>query len=287
MPILSASISSAPVVTSETYVDIPGLHIDVAKENIRDGKLLVTLNVPTPYATGNNFPGIYFAIATDKGVVADGCFTYSSKVPESTGRMPFTLVTTIDVGSGVTFVKGQWKSVRGSAMHIDSFASLSAIGEPAAQSSSQGGGNQGTETGSGTGTGTGSGTGTGTGGTGTIGGGGERDGLFNLPANIKFGVTALTNASNDQTIDIYVDDNPKPAATFKGAGVQDQNLGTKVLDSGKGRVRVIVTVNGKPSRLGSRQVDIFKKSFFGIVGSEDGADDDYNDGIVFLNWPLG
>ncbi len=78
---------------------------------------------------------------------------------------------------------------------------------------------------------------------------------------------------------------PETTATFKGAGVQDQNLGTKVLDSGNGHV--IVTANGRPSRLGSRQVDIFKKSYFGIVGSEDGADDDYNDGIVFLNWPLG
>ncbi|WP_217591513.1 fucose-binding lectin II, partial [Burkholderia sp. GbtcB21] len=72
-----------------------------------------------------------------------------------------------------------------------------------------------------------------------------------------------------------------------GAGVQDQNLGTKVLASGKGRARVIVTVHGKPSRLGSRQVAIFKKPFFGILGSEDGADADYNDGIVSLNWPLG
>ncbi|RQT80847.1 fucose-binding lectin II [Burkholderia cepacia] len=272
MPLLSASIVSAPVATSVTYVDIPGLYIDIAKAEIRNGKLQVILNVPTPYATGNNFPGIYFAIATNKGVVADGCFTYSSKVPESTGRMPFTLVATIDVGTGVTFVKGQWKSVRGSAMHIDSYASLSAIGETAASSSPAGGGNE-----------TGAEGGSGAGGI----GGGERDGTFNLPPNIKFGVTALTNAANDQTIDIYVDDNPNPAATFKGAGAQDQNLGTKVLDSGKGRVRVIVMANGKPSRLGSRQVDIFKKSYFGIVGSEDGAADDYNDGIVFLNWPLG
>ncbi|CAB3750325.1 fucose-binding lectin II [Burkholderia puraquae] len=277
MPLLSASIISAPVATSATYVDIPGLYIDIAKAEIRDGKLQVILNVPTPYATGNNFPGIYFAIATNKGVVADGCFTYSSKVPESTGRMPFTLVATIDVGTGVTFVKGQWKSVRGSAMHIDSYASLSAIGGTAAQSPSHGSGSS--ETGTGDNPGSTD--------SGNIGGGGERDGTFNLPPNIKFGVTALTNAANDQTIDIYVDDNPKPAATFKGAGVQDQNLGTKVLDSGKGRVRVIVMANGKPSRLGSRQVDLFKKTYFGIVGSEDGTDDDYNDGIVFLNWPLG
>ncbi|MGU3780342.1 fucose-binding lectin II [Burkholderia metallica] len=283
MPVLSASIVSAPVATSETYIDIPGLYIDIAKAAIRDGKLQVTLNVPTPYATGNNFPGIYFAIATNKGIVADGCFTYSSKVPESTGRMPFTLVATIDVGPGVTFVKGQWKSVRGSAMHIDSYASISAIGCTAEQSSSQGGGtsgNPGTPGSEGGGTGSGPAPG-------NIGGGGERDGVFNLPPNTKFGVTALTNAANDQTIDIYIGDNPKPAATFKGAGEQDQNLGTKVLDSGNGRVRVIVTANGKPSRLGSRQVDLFKKSYFGIVGSEDGTDDDYNDGIVFLNWPLG
>ncbi|KVL49766.1 fucose-binding lectin II [Burkholderia cepacia] len=281
MPILSASINSAPVVKSEAYVDIPGLYLDIAKEQIRDGKLLVTLNVPTPYATGDNYPGAYFAIATDKGIVAEGCFTHSEKAPATSGRSPFTLVVAIDVDSGVTFAKGQWKSVRGSTIHIDSFASLSAIGDPAGQSSSHGSGNQGAETGSGN---TGN---AGTGGAGNIGGGGERDGTFNLPANIKFGVTALANAANEQTIDIYIDDNPKPAATFKGAGSHDENLGTKVLDSGKGRVRVIVTVNGKPSRLGSRQVDIFKKSYFGIVGSEDGTDDDYNDGIVFLNWPLG
>ncbi|MDR5664976.1 fucose-binding lectin II, partial [Burkholderia cenocepacia] len=33
--------------------------------------------------------------------------------------------------------------------------------------------------------------------------------------------------------------------------------------------------------------DIFKKTYFGLVGSEDGGDGDYNDGIAILNWPLG
>jgi mannose-binding lectin len=69
MPLCSASIISAPVATSETYVDIPGLYIDITKAKIRDGKRQVILNVPTPYTTGNNFAGIHFAIATDKGVV--------------------------------------------------------------------------------------------------------------------------------------------------------------------------------------------------------------------------
>lgn len=118
-------------------------------------------------------------------------------------------------------------------------------------------------------------------------GGGERDGVFNLPANIAFGVTALVNSAAEQTIAVYVDDNPTPAATFQGNGTQDKNLQTQVLNSGKGKVKVVVSANGKPSKLGSRQVDIFKKTYFGLVGSEDGTDNDYNDSLVVLNWPLG
>ena len=118
-------------------------------------------------------------------------------------------------------------------------------------------------------------------------GGGERDGVFNLPPNIAFGVTALVNSSAQQTINVYIDDNQSPAATFQGAGTQDKNLQTQILNSGKGNVRVVVSANGKQSKLGSRQVDIFKKTYFGLVGSEDGTDDDYNDGLVVLNWPLG
>jgi hypothetical protein len=117
--------------------------------------------------------------------------------------------------------------------------------------------------------------------------GGERDGIFNLPPNIAFGVTSLVNSAAQQTINVYVDDNPSPAATFEGNGTQDKNLQTQVLKSGKGKVRVVVSANGKNSKIGSRQVDIFKKTYFGLVGSEDGTDDDYNDSLVVLNWPLG
>jgi len=118
-------------------------------------------------------------------------------------------------------------------------------------------------------------------------GGGERDGVFNLPANIAFGVTALVNSAAEQTITVYLDDNQTPAATFQGNGTQDKNLQTQVLNSGKGKVKVVVSANGKPSKLGSRQVDLFKKTYFGLVGSEDGTDNDYNDSLVVLNWPLG
>ncbi|WP_157375961.1 hypothetical protein [Burkholderia ubonensis] len=127
MSILLTSITSAPTVTSDAYVDIPGLGLSLSDAGVRSGKVLVTLNVPTPYATGNDFPGIQFAISTDYGVVAEGGFTYSQKNPESSGRMPFTLVAAITVDGHCTFVKGQWKSIRGSTLHIDSYACLSVV----------------------------------------------------------------------------------------------------------------------------------------------------------------
>ncbi|MFM0552154.1 fucose-binding lectin II [Paraburkholderia sediminicola] len=119
------------------------------------------------------------------------------------------------------------------------------------------------------------------------GNGGERNGIFNLPPNTAFGVTVLVNSAAVQTVSVYVDDASKPSATFTGSGTKDRNLQTQILNSGKGSVRVIVEANGKQSKLGSRQVDIFQKAYFGLVASEDGTDDDYNDGLVILNWPLG
>ncbi|MDH6146405.1 MULTISPECIES: fucose-binding lectin II [Paraburkholderia] len=119
------------------------------------------------------------------------------------------------------------------------------------------------------------------------GNGGERNGIFNLPPNTAFGVTVLVNSAAVQTVSVFVDDASKPSATFTGSGTSDRNLQTQILNSGKGRVHVIVEANGKQSKLGSRQVDIFQKAYFGLVASEDGTDNDYNDGLVILNWPLG
>ena len=48
-------------------------------------------------------------------------------------------------------------------------------------------------------------------------------------------MTALVNSSAQQTIEVFVDDNAKPAATFQGAGTQDANLNTQIVNSGKGR----------------------------------------------------
>lgn len=81
-----------------------------------------------PFATGNNFPGIAFAIKVDTNVVAEGGFTYSEQAGPSFGRMPTTIVTRVPLIANQTrLVFAQWASIRNSTGKIDSFASLSAI----------------------------------------------------------------------------------------------------------------------------------------------------------------
>ncbi|MFC5476038.1 fucose-binding lectin II [Paraherbaspirillum soli] len=108
---------------------------------------------------------------------------------------------------------------------------------------------------------------------------------FTLPANTRFGITAWVNAGYTQKITVYVDEVPQ--AEFSGSGSDDRNLGTKVVNSGKGNVRVAISANGKNSDLVSTHVILANKPNFVVIGSEDSTDNDYNDSIVFLNWPLG
>ena len=90
---------------------------------------LVILNVPNPYASGNNFPGGNFGIQVNGAVQsAFASFTYNEGNPPSTGRMPTTLVVAVPLSStGTTTVVAVWSGVRGSTVHIDSPATLSAI----------------------------------------------------------------------------------------------------------------------------------------------------------------
>ena len=111
-----------------------------------------------------------------------------------------------------------------------------------------------------------------------------KQGVFTLPANINFGATAFANAAYVQVIKIFVDNVLK--ATFTGSG-NERNLGTQIINSGKGAVRVTVDANGKPSDLVSAQLILTNKLNMAIVGSEDAGDADYNDGIAILNWPIG
>jgi mannose-binding lectin len=112
-----------------------------------------------------------------------------------------------------------------------------------------------------------------------------QQGLFTLPANVNFGVSAFANSSTYQTIDVLVDNEVR--TTFTGNGTDNKLLGSKVINSGKGSVQVKISANGKASDLVSNQTILTNKLNFALVGSEDGTDGDYNDGIAVLNWPLG
>jgi hypothetical protein len=125
--ILFAKITTAPPTTSNQFVDIPGLGFQIPAMSSTRTKALVILDVPEPFATGSDFPGTIFAVRVNATRVAEGGFTYSSKNPESTGRMPTTLVAVVPLTTQPQFVQAQWISVRGSTNRIDSFASLSAV----------------------------------------------------------------------------------------------------------------------------------------------------------------
>ncbi|OHX14543.1 fucose-binding lectin II [Chromobacterium sphagni] len=112
-----------------------------------------------------------------------------------------------------------------------------------------------------------------------------QQGVFTLPARINFGATVLVNSAAVQQVAILVDNEVR--ATFSGSGVTDKNLGTQVINSGSGNVRVTVTANGKSSDLVSAQLVLANKINLAVLGSEDGTDMDYNDAIAILNWPLG
>ncbi|MEF9387721.1 fucose-binding lectin II [Ralstonia solanacearum species complex bacterium KE056] len=112
-----------------------------------------------------------------------------------------------------------------------------------------------------------------------------QQGVFTLPANINFGITAFANSSATQTINVLVDNVVQ--ATFSGSGTNNALLGSKTINSGKGAVQIQVQANGKNSDLISDQSILANKLNFAMVGSEDGTDNDYNDGIAVLNWPLG
>ncbi|SIT48441.1 putative sugar-binding lectin protein [Paraburkholderia ribeironis] len=112
-----------------------------------------------------------------------------------------------------------------------------------------------------------------------------QQGYFTLPPNIRFGVTGFANSAGTQTINVLVDNEVR--ATFTGQSADNKVIGSQVLNSGKGNVQIKVTVNNKASDLVSVQTTLANRLNFALVGSEDGTDGDYNDGIAVLNWPLG
>jgi mannose-binding lectin len=107
-------------------VPIPGLSFKIP-EGV-GASALVILNLPNPYATGNNYPGGTFGISVN-GTVSPvvAVFTYNEQVPPSTGRIPTTLVLSVPLGNKPQTIAAMWSGVRGSTVIIDTPATLSAI----------------------------------------------------------------------------------------------------------------------------------------------------------------
>lgn len=121
-----AQSSGSHQTTSPVFTPMAGLSITIP-EGVGT-MAIVTLNVPLPFATGNDNPGGTFGISINGNtspVVAG--FTYNEKAPSSFGRIPTTLVVGVALGSKPQVIQGMWQNVRGSTVNIDSPATLSAI----------------------------------------------------------------------------------------------------------------------------------------------------------------
>lgn len=117
--------------TTGQWEDMKGLALSLPPISTDEKVALVILDVPNPYAIGNDYPGSYFAIKVNGAVDATlpvACFTYSIKaLPGSAGRCPTTLVARIKLGKTPIAVQAVWKSVRQSTVIVDTPCSLSAI----------------------------------------------------------------------------------------------------------------------------------------------------------------
>jgi mannose-binding lectin len=122
-----AQSSGTNTTNSGSWTPIPGLAVTLPR-GVGLSVLLI-LNVPNPYATGNDFPGGLFGLQVNGATLAPtACFTYNEAVPVSTGRIPTTLTTVVSLNSSEDVsVVAVWSGVRGSTVHIDSPASLTAV----------------------------------------------------------------------------------------------------------------------------------------------------------------
>jgi hypothetical protein len=126
MPVLSAQTTGNLSTNASSFVAIPGLTLTLPEG---DGiNAMIVLNLPNPYAQGNNYPGGALGIGvngTPLSIVAS--FTYGIQNPPSTNRMPTTLVATVPLIIGQQVITGLWCGIRGSTVIIDSPASLTAV----------------------------------------------------------------------------------------------------------------------------------------------------------------
>ena len=126
MPLYAQTDGKQHSTNSGSFVAIPGLSLSIP-EGVGT-MAIVTLNVPFPYAAGNNNPGGQFGLSIN-GTVSpvQAGFSYNEQKPAAYGRVPTTLVVGVELGLKPQTVQAMWFGVRGSTVIIDSPATLSAI----------------------------------------------------------------------------------------------------------------------------------------------------------------
>jgi hypothetical protein len=111
----------------QAWAAMEGLDIALPVADPNHDRALITLNVPNPYATGDNSPAGDFALWINGSVVENmpiACFSYSTN---GSSRVPTTLVAEVKLGSSPISVQAVWKSIRNSTVIVDSPCSLSAV----------------------------------------------------------------------------------------------------------------------------------------------------------------
>lgn len=123
---LYAQTSGTQSTNSATFVPIPGLTLTIP-EGVDDNAIII-VNLPNPYATGNNYPGGTIGITVD-GTASPvfASFTYNDQNPASTGRIPTTLVVAVPLTSAAQTVNAVWYGIRGSTVIIDTPATMTAL----------------------------------------------------------------------------------------------------------------------------------------------------------------
>jgi hypothetical protein len=124
MSVRYAQTSGKLSTSASQLTPIPGLSVELP-EGV-DVTALVVLNLPNPYAEGNNYPGAMLGVSVN-GKVSPVCasFTYGEQKPASFNRMPTTLVVGVPLTLKPQSVAALWCGVRGSTVIIDTPATLS------------------------------------------------------------------------------------------------------------------------------------------------------------------
>jgi hypothetical protein len=123
---LYARTSGTLTTKSDHFTPIPGLKLTLP-EGV-DVMALVTLNLPNPFAEGNNFPGATLGISVNGKVSpVQATFTYGVPLPQNPNRMPTTLIVGVPLTLQPQIVEALWQGVRGSTVIIDSPATFSVV----------------------------------------------------------------------------------------------------------------------------------------------------------------